>query len=493
MSYQTKAALQHKNAYMSKSGGSGGFGASATVMSKSQYANIQALMNGADCPTTVSASELQRMRSTASGQFDRDAAEAAGAAAEAKQAAAAKAAARKEKMRRLEEERKQKVAPSEMELKRQQDKAAVVSAADMKLNEELDDVKKMNQMCLYSKVVTIRDAQVHEKKVVEKERQEEERRLDTIMEIERLKALQMFEEREARRKEDSRKGAQVIIDQIAARERERIRRVELQDQERLALIAQNEDMKKEERQQMVLKVEAGKKLLNEVALSNAEQIALKKRAASEEKEEERRIAAYIRDKEMREQEHHMEQERIKAERERETAKLRAMQEKMKDKQAELDALRAKRAVEEAERTWRKKEREEVERQITINETLGRAREAQKLEKERRLIDQAQQEKEEFDRILRVQREADSLEKEEKSRKSRELSSHQEELQAQIMMNSEVRKKDRMNFLEEGKELSQRMQADRTMLESIKQSKLEKLHSAGVPQKYTVDLYNKRFT
>ena len=38
--------------------------------------------------------------------------------------------------------------------------------------------------------------QCTEKKVIEKERQEEERRLDTIMEIERLKALQMYAERE---------------------------------------------------------------------------------------------------------------------------------------------------------------------------------------------------------------------------------------------------------------------------------------------------------
>ena len=43
----------------------------------------------------------------------------------------------------------------------------------------------------------------------------------------------------------------------------------------------------------------------------------------------------------------------------ETARLRAAQEKMADKQAELDQLRAKRAIEEAERTWRKKEREEA--------------------------------------------------------------------------------------------------------------------------------------
>ena len=36
-----------------------------------------------------------------------------------------------------------------------------------KLDEEMDDVKHMNQMMLYSKVVTIRDAQVQEKRTVQ--------------------------------------------------------------------------------------------------------------------------------------------------------------------------------------------------------------------------------------------------------------------------------------------------------------------------------------
>jgi len=321
---------------------------------------------------------------------------------------------------------------------------------------------------------------------------EEERRLDTIMEIERLKALKMYEEREARRHLDNQLGAQVIVDQMAARERDRLRRLELQDQERIALIKQNEEMKEEERQQQIAKAAAGKQLLLDVARSNAEQIALKKRAVEEEKMEERRIQAYIRDKELREQAHHQEQEVIKQERERETARLRAQQEKAKDKQAELDALRAKRAVEEAERTWRKKEREEVERQIQINNTLSKAREAQKLEKERRLIEQAQQERDEFMRILGVQRDADTIEKDEKSRKKEHLSQHQEELQSQIMMNAELRKKNRMDFLQEGNQMRNNMDAERHKLDSIKREKLDNLHKAGVPVKYTVDLQNKKF-
>lgn len=59
----------------------------------------------------------------------------------------------------------------------------------MLLDEELDDVKKMNSMALYSKVVTIRDKQLLEEKKLEAEYLEEQRRLDLMMEIERLKGL----------------------------------------------------------------------------------------------------------------------------------------------------------------------------------------------------------------------------------------------------------------------------------------------------------------
>ena len=45
----------------------------------------------------------------------------------------------------------------------------------------------MNQMMLYSKCVTIRDAQIEEKKHIMEENEEEERRLDLMMELERIK------------------------------------------------------------------------------------------------------------------------------------------------------------------------------------------------------------------------------------------------------------------------------------------------------------------
>merc|ERR1719446_1684595 len=200
----------------------------------------------------------------------------------AKAASLAKSDARKQKMVELEAQRKLAVPPSEEEQAKLAEKALMLTAADRQMAEELDDVKKMNQMMLYSKVVTIRDAQLNEKKTIEKERLEEERRLDTIMEVERLKALKMYEEREARRKEDQKKGAQVIINQMRERERERVRQLELQDQEREAMLRQNHQMKEDEVATQVAKKEAGKKLLEQVAASNAEQIELKKKEKDKE-------------------------------------------------------------------------------------------------------------------------------------------------------------------------------------------------------------------
>ena len=74
----------------------------------------------------------------------------------------------------------------------------------MQLDEEHDDVKHMNQMVLYSKVVTIRDKQLEENKQLEREWVEEQKRLDIMMEIERLIGLKVAEELEIIRQQAQR-------------------------------------------------------------------------------------------------------------------------------------------------------------------------------------------------------------------------------------------------------------------------------------------------
>ena len=63
------------------------------------------------------------------------------------------------------------------------------------MDEQLDDVKRMNQMMLYAQCVSIRDKQVDEKKQMRVQEKEEERRLDNIMEVDRQRAVREAEVR----------------------------------------------------------------------------------------------------------------------------------------------------------------------------------------------------------------------------------------------------------------------------------------------------------
>jgi len=167
--------------------------------------------------------EINRMKASTKIETADDKKMAATLAKTQKEAAMEQSKARKERMQAMDKERSTKVAPTDIEQAQRNKDVGILSKAQYQLDEELDDVKHMNQMVLYSKVVTIRDKQLEENKCLEKEWIEEQKKLDLMMEIERLKALKVHEEREVVRQDARRKGAMVIVDQIQEREIERIK------------------------------------------------------------------------------------------------------------------------------------------------------------------------------------------------------------------------------------------------------------------------------
>merc|ERR1740130_1681102 len=278
--------------------------------------------------------------------------------------------ARKEKMIQMEEERKKKELLQDKDKDGFAQKNSVLERAKQMLDEDMDDVKHMNQMMLYSKIVTIRDAQIQEKRSVQAEKEDEERQLDMMMEIERLKALQMYEEREKSRLEDQRRGATVIIEQIKDRQSQRMREEESRDQERAFILKQIESLKAEEVEQQKQKKMAAGRLMGEVNIANTAAMKIKEEKMLAEKLEEQKIIEYQENNEERERNMDAEKERLAAAKELDNAKMRAKQEKAADKASEMDALRAKRAMEAAERGARSKEAAECARLEAINEELN---------------------------------------------------------------------------------------------------------------------------
>ena len=131
---------------------------------------------------------------------------------EQKDSAMAAAKARKQRMLDLDKERANKMPATEQQVIDKNKADGLLTKAQQMLDEDHDDVKHMNQMMLYSKVVTIRDKQLLEAKRLEQEWVDEQQRLDLMMEIERLKSLNLQEEREVKRKEAQKQGSLVIID-----------------------------------------------------------------------------------------------------------------------------------------------------------------------------------------------------------------------------------------------------------------------------------------
>ena len=76
---------------------------------------------------------------------------------EQKEAALIKSKMRKTKMQQMDTKRATKVKPNEFQQAEKNKAETLLSKAQKKLDNDMDDVKAMNQMVLYSKVVTIRD------------------------------------------------------------------------------------------------------------------------------------------------------------------------------------------------------------------------------------------------------------------------------------------------------------------------------------------------
>lgn len=231
------------------------------------------------------------------------------------------------------------------------------------IDENTDEAKDLNKLIMYAKVASIRDKQLEEQKLIRDEYKKYNEKLDLMMEIERLKELQLQEEREKIRKDQQYSGSIVIVDQIKERDMERMKLLEQKEKEKHIMLRQVKELEDEEVRNHEIKKKQAANLAKEVTDTNIRAAEIKEKKKIEEKELELKIHEYNVNKAKKEEEDLAEKKRIQEEKEREVQKLRERQERAKDKQSELDYIRAKRAFEEAERQAREKARKEIEKRV----------------------------------------------------------------------------------------------------------------------------------
>ena len=363
----------------------------------------------------------------------------------------------------------------------------LLSEAQKVLDQNEDCVKEMEKLALYARVATIRERQLKEHEIMEQMYKKKEEKLDTMMELERLKELKQQQDRENNRKKLQRDGCLIIIDQIKQKEYKKIKQRETIEKERQIILRQLKELADEDFRQNERKRLSNEQTAKEIVESNKINALNKQKKLLEEKEEDLKILKYNMEKAKKEEEELKERKRLQEEKEREVQKLREKQEKAQDKQAELDALRAKRAYEQSEREARIKEKNEMLLKKKKIQELIASNEKQRLDKQKQLIEQARQEQQEYQRIVQQQMEEMEKERRTEEDKKKKLYENTQDLKKLIKIKEEKEKLKDREKLEDGRKAKQNMDDWRLRMEKIKMQKIQDLRNLGVQQKYIADL------
>jgi hypothetical protein len=102
-------------------------------------------------------------------------------------------------MQTYDQQRKKNTPLDDIDQEAKEESEYILKRANELRQEQEDEVKHLNELILNAKCHAIRDAQLLEKKQIKQEIIEEDKRLDMIMEIERINSLKIQEEIERKR------------------------------------------------------------------------------------------------------------------------------------------------------------------------------------------------------------------------------------------------------------------------------------------------------
>ena len=191
---------------------------------------------------------------------------------------------------------------------------------------ELDIIKQMNTLMTSAKVSTIRDRQLDERKQMDDTDRNKEKRIDLMMEMERLKEIQIQEEKEIHSRKLQKEGAKVIIAQIRENTIERLKKKELKQRERMQMLRQIEVIKEEDIKSAEAKRKENAIVMKEALLANEIALLSKQMKKIENKQFDLTLLTHSLEQAKKEEELLKERKRIQEEKEIELQLLRSKQE-----------------------------------------------------------------------------------------------------------------------------------------------------------------------
>jgi hypothetical protein len=306
------------------------------------------------------------------------------------------AKARKEYMKQLE----LKEIEEQKKMGFQCDKAKldrIRKQAQEKIDDEQDIVKLMKTCSERAMTFAIRDQQLKDKAEREKNEQDYEQRMILAMEIDRLQAIEAREVEEAQKLQKMIDARKIIENQIEKRHQDRILFEEARDQENREMLERIKSYQAQEEEMASARREKALKARMDIIRANEEDAATKREQRLIEKREDEIMAAYL-----------VEQDEKKRQREAEVARAELKrtlefkmipQERIVDRRSEMDELRERRAMEDAERKFRQKQLMEAQKKKRDMDTLDMARTQQHQERLMQQQLEMKQKREEYESAI----------------------------------------------------------------------------------------------
>lgn len=407
------------------------------------------------------------------------------AALEEKQRAARE---RKARMLALEAKAKAKARKmSDIEMAAEAKKAALLRLAGESKEENLDLVKMLNTLGARAAAFTIRDQQVEERRGLDAKKREYDDRMDLLMEIDRLEDLKKRDSVEVERREKRVEDRKVIVEQIEARQKQKLLAEEMREQDNANMLALVAKYREEDLAAKAKRDEDIRASRIEVVAANEAAISRKELAKRREREEEESILLYQarKDEQLRRRERE-EQERESAVKERQ-AKLLAAQERTTTTQDEVDELRARRYSEERERRERARELREAEIKAKRVEELRLAHRRQADQKRELMAREADMQRQEHNSYLSHANALAERERKEQEDKARRAKEHRDVLQQQIEEAREAKAALNRAKREEGQKLKSEFAAERAKLEAIRDKMVKDMEKKGYNPRYLSEI------
>ena len=389
---------------------------------------------------------------------------------------------RKERMLRMAAEAKKKSQKSDLEVISDARNEAIKEMAENKLDENHDLVKLLSTLSARAAAFTIRDRQVEERNYQAAHAGDYDKRMDMLMEIDRLQDLKRRQEDEEYRRVKRVEDRSVIIEQIKARERSRMLEREAREQENQAMISLIK--KYEDEDQAAAKTREAEVIVAraEVVAANDAAIARKQAAKQREKDEEEAVLIYQakKDEEMRNREaEEAEKDRLAKETQ---ARLLASQEKIMSKQGEIDELRARRHAEQAERRARARELGDAQKRQNQMRDLQASRKGQAMQRKSMMAREAVMQQQEYEDAVTHSVGVMERQSHENTKKHEVARKHREALQQQIETAQSSRKSASMGKYEEGRKLKLEFATERAKLEVIRSKMVEDMRRKGINER-----------